>query len=195
MRDLVVEDSVFSRTAGTDPQAGVDIEPSLDYFNESNITFTRCSFLYNTGSAFKISAGRLLNTSSFTLLVEDGTFIGGSMGSAGITMSFSGAKGSVVFRGGIVGPTVGPGLLLEDHTVGSAVAIFDRVQLIGVSTNHCGFDHLYHHIASRSNIAGLMLACHCRQTPARSCRIWYLLRRIHILSQNPSFTTVFGSIV
>ena len=49
-------------------------------------------------------------------------------------MSFSGAKGSVVFRGGVVGPTVGPGLVLEDHTVGSAVAIFDRVKLIGTNT-------------------------------------------------------------
>lgn len=49
-------------------------------------------------------------------------------------MSFSGAKGSVVFRGGVVGPTVGPGLLLEDHTAGSAVAIFDRVKLIGTNT-------------------------------------------------------------
>ena len=49
-------------------------------------------------------------------------------------MSFSGAKGSVVFRGGVVGPTVGPGLVLEDHTAGSAVAIFDRVKLIGTNT-------------------------------------------------------------
>lgn len=53
-RDLVVEDSIFSRTAGTDPQAGVDIEPSLDYFAETNITFRRCSFIQNKGSAFKI---------------------------------------------------------------------------------------------------------------------------------------------
>ena len=71
VRGLVVEDSVFSRTAGTDPQAGIDIEPSLDYFYETNITFRRCRFLYNTGAAFKISAGHLLNASTFTLLVED----------------------------------------------------------------------------------------------------------------------------
>jgi len=85
-----------------------------------------------TGSAFKISAGRLLNFSApFTALVEDCTFTGGSSGSAGITMSFSGARGSVVFSRGVIGPTAGPGLLLEDHTVGSAVAVFDRMKLIG----------------------------------------------------------------
>ena len=151
VRGLVVTDSTFSRTVGTDPQSGVDIEPDLDYFYETNITFSRCKFLENlgklpryrrhlgcillrvsaissrTGSAFKISAGRLLNFSApFTVLVEDCTFTGGSSGSAGITMSFSGARGSVVFSRGVIGPTAGPGLLLEDHTVGSAVAVFDR---------------------------------------------------------------------
>ena len=151
VRGLVVTDSTFSRTVGTDPQSGVDIEPDLDYFYETNITFSklsrsrwhlgcilprvpaislrtgRCKFLENLGSAFKISAGRLLNFSApFTVLVEDCTFTGGSSGSAGITMSFSGARGSVVFSRGVIGPTAGPGLLLEDHTVGSAVAVFDR---------------------------------------------------------------------
>jgi hypothetical protein len=42
VRDVVVEDSTFSRTLGTDPQAGIDIEPSLDYFDETNITIRRC---------------------------------------------------------------------------------------------------------------------------------------------------------
>jgi hypothetical protein len=127
VRGLVVTDSTFSRTVGTDPQSGVDIEPDLDYFYETNITFSRCKFLENLGSAFKISAGRLLNFSApFTVLVEDCTFTGGSAGSGGITMSFSGARGSVVFSRGVIGPTAGPGLLLEDHTVGSAVAVFDR---------------------------------------------------------------------
>lgn len=49
-------------------------------------------------------------------------------------MDFAGAKGSVVFRGGVVGPTVGPGILIGDHTAGAAVAIFDRVKLIGTNT-------------------------------------------------------------
>lgn len=134
VRGLVVSDSTFSRTVGTDPQSGVDIEPDLDSFYESNITFRRCNFLKNLGSAFKISAGRLLNFSyPFTLLVEECTFVGGSTGSAGITMSFSGVRGSVVFRNSIIGPTAGPGLLLEDHTVGSAVAVFDRMKLRGTN--------------------------------------------------------------
>ena len=60
------------------------------------------------------------------VLIEDCTFTGGSSGSGGITMSFSGARGSVVFSRGVIGPTAGPGLPLEDHTVGSAVAVFDR---------------------------------------------------------------------
>ena len=71
---MVVEDSIFSRTHGTDPQGGIDIEPSAGHpwFHETNITFRRCSFLYNQASAFMIDAGDLLNTSTaFTLLVED----------------------------------------------------------------------------------------------------------------------------
>ena len=40
VRGLVVTDSTFSRTVGTDPQSGVDIEPDLDYFYETNITFS-----------------------------------------------------------------------------------------------------------------------------------------------------------
>ena len=49
VRGLVVTDSTFSRTVGTDPQSGVDIEPDLDYFYETNITFSRCKFLENLG--------------------------------------------------------------------------------------------------------------------------------------------------
>ena len=65
------------------------------------------------------------------------TFVGGSTGSTGITMDFAGAKGSAVFRGGVVGPTVGPGVLVGDHTAGAAVAIFDRVKvkLTGLAQN------------------------------------------------------------
>ena len=43
VRGLVVTDSTFSRTVGTDPQSGVDIEPDLDYFYETNITFSKLS--------------------------------------------------------------------------------------------------------------------------------------------------------
>ena len=57
------------------------------------------------------------------------TFIGGSTGSAGITVSFSGARGSIVFRGGVVGPTVGPGLLLEDHTAGKKTPFWHHLIL------------------------------------------------------------------
>eukprot|EP01052_Picozoa_sp_SAG31_P013901 SAG31_NODE_848_length_11534_cov_8.897463_11_plen_504_part_00 len=134
VRDLVVEDSRFTRTVGTDPQSGCDIEPSHNSFFESNLTFRRCGFFENLGTAFKVNAGVMLNYSApFTLLVEDCNMTGGSSGSGGITLSYSGAKGSLVFRGGTVGPTAGPGLLIEDHTAGSAVAVFDRLRLLGTN--------------------------------------------------------------
>ena len=58
-KDLLVEDCVFSNTSGTDPSAGVDIEPDSAWSDLSNITFRRCQFLHNWGAGFSMAPGHI----------------------------------------------------------------------------------------------------------------------------------------
>jgi hypothetical protein len=58
-KDLLIEDCVFSNTSGTDPSAGVDIEPDSAWSDLSNITFRRCQFLRNWGAGFSMAPGHI----------------------------------------------------------------------------------------------------------------------------------------
>eukprot|EP01052_Picozoa_sp_SAG31_P026493 SAG31_NODE_2403_length_5765_cov_2.260148_4_plen_414_part_01 len=52
---LLVEDCLMHNTNGTNPQAGVDVEPEDDLVSQLvNVTFRRCTALNNTGSGFDI---------------------------------------------------------------------------------------------------------------------------------------------
>jgi hypothetical protein len=51
---LSVNNSIFRNTSGTDPEAGVDIEPYQDTDRLKNILFNACQFNSNTGSNIKI---------------------------------------------------------------------------------------------------------------------------------------------
>jgi hypothetical protein len=53
---LTVVDSIFERTAGTPPSAGVDIEPDGAGHRVSNVTFRNCIFRNNAGCGFVASA-------------------------------------------------------------------------------------------------------------------------------------------
>ena len=46
--NLLVERCVFSNTNGTDPQAGVDLEPDFPSHRLTNVTFRDCSYHHST---------------------------------------------------------------------------------------------------------------------------------------------------
>lgn len=54
VRNLLVEDTVFSNTRGTAPQAGVDIEPDVSRENLKNIVFRNCTSFGNAGNGFEV---------------------------------------------------------------------------------------------------------------------------------------------
>lgn len=53
--DMLIKDCVFSNTAGTDPEAGIDIEPNQDQY-ASNITILGCNFYNNSGSGLQLGS-------------------------------------------------------------------------------------------------------------------------------------------
>jgi hypothetical protein len=55
----VIEDCVFSRTNGTKPMAGVDIEPDNAGATLQDIVFRRCVSRDNLGNGFQLSAAKL----------------------------------------------------------------------------------------------------------------------------------------
>lgn len=66
-RDVLVEDSSFSNTFGTPPEAGCDIEPDWPYTWLKNITFKNSTFAGNEGPGFSLapSALKAYNRSQF----------------------------------------------------------------------------------------------------------------------------------
>ena len=54
VRNLLVEDTVFSNTKGTPPQAGVDIEPDVSRENLKNVVFRNCESFGNAGNGFEM---------------------------------------------------------------------------------------------------------------------------------------------
>jgi hypothetical protein len=51
--NLLVERCTFSNTNGTNPQAGVDIEPDFPSQELTNVTFRDCSYTGNAGAGFR----------------------------------------------------------------------------------------------------------------------------------------------
>lgn len=54
-KDLLVENSTFQNTSGTDPASGVDLEPDHDWQKLVNITFRNTKFINNQQSGIKIA--------------------------------------------------------------------------------------------------------------------------------------------
>eukprot|EP01043_Picozoa_sp_COSAG02_P057167 COSAG02_NODE_6895_length_3301_cov_1.576827_4_plen_422_part_00 len=135
--NLSIENTVFSNTGsdgyGTDPMAGVDVEPSeRDYLR--NITFRNCRAEGNTGAGFSLYLA-LYNISHgpVTVTFENCSVTGtgpkrpvaGRGGSTDDQVGFSfgamypGMQGLVLVRGGSVSRTRLPAVIISDKAVGS----------------------------------------------------------------------------
>ena len=101
--NLLVERCTFSNTNGTDPQAGVDLEPDFPSHQLTNVTFRDCSYTGNAGSGFR-SCLNALNASTHPVsilfsggLVRNNTVMANRVGSRGHSV------GASYFRPGLHG--------------------------------------------------------------------------------------------
>ena len=61
--NILIEDTILSNTGGTNPQAGIDIEPDLNYERLVNISLRNCLSRGNVGNGFELYLGKLDDTS------------------------------------------------------------------------------------------------------------------------------------
>jgi parallel beta-helix repeat protein len=78
---LVVRDSSFQNTAGTEPEAGLDIEPNLGE-TVTNVSITRCTFRNNAGGGLQIGPAIADMATTFVTktVVEDNVFTANGVG-------------------------------------------------------------------------------------------------------------------
>ena len=72
--NLLVERCTFSNTNGTDPAAGVDLEPDFPSHQLTNVSFRDCSYVGNAGSGFRTCLNGLnASTKPISILFSGGT--------------------------------------------------------------------------------------------------------------------------
>ncbi len=74
-KDVWVKNSVFEKTNGTKPEAGVDLEPNFASERLVNINFINCKFRNNDAAGFMIAAGLMTSSSTpISVTVRDSEF-------------------------------------------------------------------------------------------------------------------------
>ncbi len=97
--NVTIANCVFSRTRGTNPQAGIDLEPA--HFNDklSDIHIHNCSSIGNVGSGFIVSLTRQTSRSSaISVLFENCLARGSQSHLVQTSIGLSPPRGTVLFR-------------------------------------------------------------------------------------------------
>ncbi|HUU95466.1 MAG TPA: right-handed parallel beta-helix repeat-containing protein [Phycisphaerae bacterium] len=94
---LRVENCILADTAGSNPQAGIDIEPSLPQHVVQDILVRDCQALGNAGSGLFVNVERLDRTSQPVSIIFESCLVRNS-GMAGIRVKGKQAGGSILFR-------------------------------------------------------------------------------------------------
>lgn len=97
--NVTIANCVFSRTRGTNPQAGIDLEPA--HFNDklSDIHIHNCSSIGNVGSGFIVSLTRQTSRSSaISVLFENCLARGSQSHLVQTSIGISPPRGTVLFR-------------------------------------------------------------------------------------------------
>ena len=138
----LIEDSRFELTNGSEPMAGVDLEPNTPRDCLHNITFRRCTSIGNGGGGFEIYAGKwmykpvplpivvvfeqcLVDSQDTCRRVPDSPGCGGFL----FDLLPPGVTGSVVVRDSTVRRTVQPPIMLGGVAAAGALVSFERVTL------------------------------------------------------------------
>lgn len=129
---MVVTNSIFKNTAGTNPQAGVDIEPNADNFACSNIKFVGCEFTGNAHFGFVVSL-RILpsNQANFELIgcrIENN---GLANDGAGGGLNLRESRGFNMI-GGIIARNKGAGIFIDHPDITADTKIIG-VNIVGNS--------------------------------------------------------------
>lgn len=128
--NMLVERTVLSRTNGTAPSAGVDIEPYLPTFEITNVSFIDCRASNNSGPGFAFYISHFNETTApFEVLLSNFTITSGD--SFGISVDYiaPGVRGSMM----VVNSSV-------RNTRFSPLAIIDKAALDSfVTIRGCSF--------------------------------------------------------
>jgi hypothetical protein len=132
-QDLLVERTVFQGTNGTNPMAGVDLEPDYAEQRFDNITFRDCASLNNHGAGFTVAFARL-NASSdpVSVSVQNLTVDGGQ--SEGLVLSGvrPGLRGTINVSDSAIRNTWGGSGVYDKASDGASV------RLVRCTFEHCG---------------------------------------------------------
>lgn len=132
--DVLVTNCTFSGTDGTNPRAGVDLEPNTGTDRLTNVTLEGCLFSDNAGSGMQAWLGKMdAGTAPISVTVRDSEVRGGKAAGLMVGGARAGLRGSVTFTGVRVAGTRGPGLALSAKSAHGPSVTFQ-----GGSITHTG---------------------------------------------------------
>ena len=111
VKNLLVENCVFSNTSGTAPQSGVDIEPDSAKERIENVVFRNCVAYGNAGNGFETALHQLKRASApISITYENCRSWGNARGDATLNCrsdSDGGVGGAVRYVNCVLGPSIG----------------------------------------------------------------------------------------
>jgi hypothetical protein len=136
--NLLVERVTFSRTNGTAPQAGVDLEPDHPRQLLSNVTFRDCRSFGNTGCGFQAYLNAL-NASSEPISIVLSNFSVSSKDFGIALMAMDKVRGTIDVSDSHIVDTVKTGIAVFDKTVRESIVRIRRCRLERTGTRGAGF--------------------------------------------------------
>lgn len=137
--NLLVENCRFTNTAGTAPQAGVDLEPNNPGERLVNCVLRNCRCEGNAGPGLFLYLAHLSGKSAdLSVRVENCVVRNcpSSFGIGGGAIGDDGPGGYVEFRGVSVEGTAGPGAYVHDKSAGGAVFRFVKCRFKSVGRKY-----------------------------------------------------------
>ena len=140
--DLLVERTVFIGTNGTNPKAGVDLEPDYPEQNFQNVTFKDCISRDNVGAGFTVALINLNRSSAaVSIALNNVTVDGGYSEGLDIGGVRPGLEGSINITDSLVRNTWGGNGVYDKASDGAPVR-FTRCRIENVGAGGaCGCSH------------------------------------------------------
>ena len=133
--DLLVERTQFVGTNGTNPKAGLDLEPDYYQQNFQNVTFKDCISSNNAGAGYSVALNKLNSSSNpISILMQNFTVDGGTSEGAVIGGVRPGLRGSINVTDSLVRGTYGGSGIYDKASDGAPVR-FTRCRFENVGTH------------------------------------------------------------
>lgn len=136
-QNILVEESLFADTIGTNPQAGIDVEPNRPYERIQNIVFRDVISRNNYGSGFEVHVGKFRNSGNEISITYENCRVEGGRGSA---FSVHGPGGEDPIKGEIrlvdfyAENTGGPALNVRHIPADGFKIHFERAEFVNVAS-------------------------------------------------------------